>query len=260
MSKKRSLSPDHPTQSEQAEYFKSGPIEDRSSTFIGVFSPSKSATELQKLPEFRTASHRMAGWRKTSSQRTLNAGSGSTSKPIYVTGSDDDGEKYGGKRLEKVLNELNVEGAVVVTRWYGGVLLGPVRFMHTENAAREAIMVWRNSVEDSAKKQKIETDANAKERLVRDLEERDQSITTLRQLLAEKSASQPQVETSTDTKSAALTSSPATAPDYVSMPLPRLRQLDKARDATIAWILKQIDTAEAKAPQNIQENRKSAKD
>lgn len=255
MSKKRSLSPDSGTDSkERAAYFKSSPIEDRSSTFIGVFSPIKSATELQKLPEFRTATHRMAAWRKISAQRTL-AGPGSTSKPIYVAGSDDDGEKYGGKRIEKVLNELNIEGAVVVTRWYGGVLLGPARFTHIENAAREAIQLWKDSVEQIAKRRKVEVDESKERlRLVQSLEQRDQSITVLRQLLAEKSAKQSHAESSPNTTSSPTVSSPLKGPDYGSMPLSRLRQLDKARDATITWILKQIDAAETTASANAHEN------
>uniref|UniRef100_V5GS78 Impact N-terminal domain-containing protein n=2 Tax=Kalmanozyma brasiliensis (strain GHG001) TaxID=1365824 RepID=V5GS78_KALBG len=53
---------------------------------------------------------------------------------------EDDGERWGGDRVLKVARE---EGAsdvlVVVSRWYGGELLGPVRFDHIENAARAAL-------------------------------------------------------------------------------------------------------------------------
>ncbi len=255
MSKKRGLSPDGGTASkEDPEYFKSGPVEDRKSTFVGIFSPTKTATELQKLPEFNTATHRMAAWRKTSSQRTL-AGPGSTSRPMYVTGSDDDDEKYGGKRIEKVLNELDVEGGLVVARWYGGVLLGPARFTHIENAAREAIQLYKNSVEDAVKKRRLEVnESREKERLVQSLEERDQSIIVLRQLLAEKSPKQSPLESSSDTTSTPAVSSPPRGLGYNSMHLPQLKQLDKARDATITWILKQIDVAETKPSQNANEN------
>ena len=259
MSRKRSLSPDEGINpAKAANFFKSSPIEDRSSTFIGVFSPIKSATELQKLPEFKTATHRMAAWRKASAQRTL-AGPGSTSKPTYVTGSDDDGEKYGGKRIEKVLSELNVEGAVVVTRWYGGVLLGPARFTHIENAAKEAIQLWKSSIEEVAKRRKLEADeSKEKQRLAQSLEERDQSITVLRQLLAEKSAKQSQVESCPITTSSQAISSPAKGPDYISMPLLGLKQLDKARDATISWLLKQIDLAESKTSSKADEVKSTA--
>lgn len=50
---------------------------------------------------------------------------------------DDDGEAAAGGRL---LHLLQVTGAVdvvaVVSRWFGGVLLGPMRFKHINNAAR----------------------------------------------------------------------------------------------------------------------------
>jgi hypothetical protein len=255
MSSKRSHSPDNEktlsSSIEATKYFKSGTIEDRNSTFVALFSPAISAKELQRLPEFKTASHRMAAWRKPSTQRTLTVNPTSPANPIYVTGSDDDGEKYGGKRLEKVLNELNVEGAVMVARWYGGVLLGPVRFTHIENAAREAMLLWKNSTSTPSKKRKTEdspsTDVQPKERLIRNLEERDRSIAVLRQLLAEKSETRSQQDVLKGTKSSQGGASPSKPLDYASMPVQRLSQLEKARDATIAWILKQIDTVEAKA-------------
>lgn len=53
---------------------------------------------------------------------------------------EDDGERWGGDRVLRVARD---EGAsdvlVVVSRWYGGELLGPVRFEHIENAARAAL-------------------------------------------------------------------------------------------------------------------------
>ena len=53
---------------------------------------------------------------------------------------DDDGEAAAGSRL---LHLLQVTGArnvaVVVSRWYGGILLGPARFTYINNAARELL-------------------------------------------------------------------------------------------------------------------------
>ncbi|ETN36418.1 uncharacterized protein HMPREF1541_08695 [Cyphellophora europaea CBS 101466] len=247
MAQKRGRSP---PADDKPQVFHSNPIEDRQSTFIAHFSPSQSAKTLQAAPEFKSASHRMAAWRKASTQRTL-----SSDRQIFTTGSDDDGEKYGGKRLERVLNEAKVTGAVVVARWYGGVLLGPVRFTHIENAAKEAIGAWRESTGErpAAKVRKVEQqqtsagdDEADRKRLTKQLTDRDQSIVVLRQLLAEKQAmasvgAQPDMVSSSQPSSSA-----ATAIDYAEMPLLRLRQLDKARDATIAWILKQIDQAETK--------------
>ena len=226
MSQKRARS----ASPESTHIFKSPPIEDRSSKFIAFYSPTLSAKELQAHTEFKTASHRIAAWRKPSSQRALNA------QRLLDTGHDDDGEKYGGKALEKVLLETDVEGAVVVARWYGGVLLGPVRFDHIKNCARDAIAQWTQDRERSAKKAKTLEDEAEKENLIRTLPERDTSIAVLRDLLTEKSqqpSSSPSAKGTT-----------AKTPNYATMPLATLRKLEQVRDATIGWILKQIEKVE----------------
>lgn len=210
--------------------FKSSPIEDRSSTFLAFYSPTLAAKELQAHTEFKSASHRIAAWRKPSSQRSLNV------QRLLDTGHDDDGEKYGGKAVEKVLIETDVEGAVVVARWYGGVMLGPMRFDHIKNAARDAIMQWAQDRERSAKKAKVREDEAEKERLIQTLPERDQSITVLRDLLAGKSQ-QPSSAPSGER-------TPAKRTDYSTLPLATLEKLERVRDATIGWILKQIEKAE----------------
>jgi hypothetical protein len=154
---------------------------------------------------------------------------------------------------------MNAVGAVVVARWYGGVLLGPVRFNHIEHCAREAILESRkaanqNGVEDQAKQKqrKIDDDDGERDRvaLMRTLEERDQSITVLRGLLREKMAASTE---SSENASDAQRQTPTKKMDYLTMPLQALKQLEKARDATIAWILKEIDKAEER--QNSAESR-----
>lgn len=54
---------------------------------------------------------------------------------------DDDGEQAAGGRLLNLLQILNVVNVmVVVTRWYGGIQLGPARFKHINNAARDSLV------------------------------------------------------------------------------------------------------------------------
>ena len=77
-------------------------------------------------------------------------------------------------------------GSVCVARWYGGVLLGPVRFKHITDCAREAVGMWRAEME--ARRQ-VEEDAKLHGRLVKVLGERDASVAVLRGLLKEKQAS-----------------------------------------------------------------------
>lgn len=56
------------------------------------------------------------------------------------TDYDDDGETQAGSRLKHLLEILEVENVlVVVTRWFGGVHLGPDRFKHINQAARDAL-------------------------------------------------------------------------------------------------------------------------
>lgn len=350
------------TSTAKQSVFKSSPITDRSSTFIAHFHPhdaskpntSTSMTQtiktFQNDRDFSSADHRIAAWRRASTQRTLvSTLSGNTNSNVtYTTNSDDDGEKYAGKRLEKVLVELNVQGTVIVARWYGGVLLGPVRFTHIENVAREAIAMWRRSLgvgglgigsgldsgsagkrlkthdgpgvgpgpgfssssPDAAPPSREVTEAQKaadeekRVRLAEQLVHRDNSIVVLRTMLAEmkEKKQQPKQKEEAETRSSAgpavlsvndntasqasslpvppLPSSSSSSPpaasdtgtvstqhtattqptststptpvtpksqamDYSQMPLPRLRQLEKARDATIAFILKHIEKAEA---------------
>jgi len=53
---------------------------------------------------------------------------------------DDDGESAAGGRLAHLLEILELENVlVVVSRWYGGTLLGPDRFKLINQAARDAL-------------------------------------------------------------------------------------------------------------------------
>ncbi|KAI0302358.1 hypothetical protein B0F90DRAFT_1836906 [Multifurca ochricompacta] len=62
-------------------------------------------------------------------------------------GSEDDGEQWAGGHVLKVMRSEGIMDAVViVSRWYGGVMLGPVRFTHIQDCAREVCQVFR--VED----------------------------------------------------------------------------------------------------------------
>jgi len=255
--------------------FRSAPIEDRDSTFIGLYSPDLSPKELQKLLELKSASHCMLAWRRESNQQSL------TSNKQYVTGHDDDGEKYGGKKVEQVLINMKVTGACVVARWYGGTMLGQVRFAHIENSASEAVRQWTNHIgEQQAKKRKIEEEVVEKDKLVKALAKRDQSIGVLRALASEKEKLAKEaaetgngavggvngqaiiVDATRDTVPTPPRPEPGSQAgiDYNGMSVERLRALDKARDATLAFLLKRIDKAElelSKAANAREENQKS---
>jgi putative IMPACT (imprinted ancient) family translation regulator len=231
-------------------FFKSGTIEDRKSHFTGCFSPNTAAKQLQSLPEFKSATHKIAAWRHLSKQPTLGG-----SRPFDV-GSDDDGEQWAGKKLENVLIDENVVGALVVARWYGGVMLGPARFRWIEQVAREAIHAFKDAEkEGETQSKRVKVDAapdsvapreiaRQKERLVRELEQRDQNIQALRALLEEKKAKLEAVSPKP--------ASPMKVVDYVPMSLVRLQALDKARDASVAYLLKQLDEIDKRLEEELE--------
>lgn len=160
------------------------------------------------------------------------------SKVIYDVGFDDDGEKWAGTRLKHVLEDTTAVGAVVVARWYGGQNIGPIRFTHIESVAKEAIWKWKVAdteckKEQEAKKQKLDEEA-ARKALEENLRERDLNIFVLRGLLADKNAKLSGEERVPPTPQKA-------PPDYGKMSPEALKRVDKARDATISFILKEID-------------------
>jgi hypothetical protein len=77
------------------------------------------------------ASHNMIAYRFWDSDR----GAG-----CMVSDNDDDGEKGAGSKLAALLEMADARDAiVVVSRWFGGVLLGPSRFKHIASTARESL-------------------------------------------------------------------------------------------------------------------------
>ncbi|KAK5938057.1 hypothetical protein PMZ80_009646 [Knufia obscura] len=81
-----------------------------------------------------SATHNITAWR-IKTQRSDNA------PEIVVQDCDDDGETAAGSRLLHLMQLMDVWNVVVVvTRWYGGVKLGPDRFRCINAVAREALV------------------------------------------------------------------------------------------------------------------------
>lgn len=63
-----------------------------------------------------------------------------TSNDIVLQDCDDDGETHAGSRLLHLLQILDaINVVVVVSRWFGGIQLGPDRFKHINNVARDLL-------------------------------------------------------------------------------------------------------------------------
>lgn len=104
----------------------------------------------------RGASHDMYAYRVLELKRG-RSGLGGPDDFSLQEDKEDDGEKWGGDRVLRVARE---EGAsdvlVVVSRWYGGELLGPVRFDHIENAARATLQEHMSREEVDEFRQRIQ--------------------------------------------------------------------------------------------------------
>ncbi|KAI0774642.1 ribosomal protein S5 domain 2-type protein [Trametes elegans] len=111
------------------------PILDRKSAFVGracrITDPSQVAPILAHLMSdkriARAAHPIINAWR-------CRVGN------VLHQDNDDDGETAAGGRLAHLLQILEVDNVlVVVTRYYGGIHLGPDRFKHINQAARNAL-------------------------------------------------------------------------------------------------------------------------
>lgn len=81
--------------------------------------------------------------------------------------NDDDGEDAAGGRLGHLLQMRNEDGVlVVVSRWYGGIHLGPKRFAVISNIARDGLVKYHattttaTSTESTSIKNKSNSDNN----------------------------------------------------------------------------------------------------
>ncbi|KAL2151932.1 hypothetical protein VTH82DRAFT_5116 [Thermothelomyces myriococcoides] len=115
----------------------SEPIVENKSVFVArcarVHSPTQAADFIAHLlasdKRVRTATHNITAWRITGSHGTR------------FEDYDDDGETAAGGRLLHLMQLMDLwDTMVVVTRWYGGVKLGPRRFALINQAARDAFV------------------------------------------------------------------------------------------------------------------------
>ncbi|KAF2113569.1 impact family protein [Lophiotrema nucula] len=114
------------------------PIAEKKSIFLAritpVSSPLQAKTYLAQLlatdKKVARATHNITAWRIRGPNDTS------------YQDCDDDGESAAGGRVLHLMQLMDVwDVMIVVTRWYGGVLLGPDRFRIINTAAREALVL-----------------------------------------------------------------------------------------------------------------------
>lgn len=128
---------------EEPRWVLSSTVAEKKSTFVAracsVTSPAQAQACVSSLLESdkraAKATHNISAFRI---RAPITARS---SSEITYQDFDDDGENAAGGRLLHLLQVMNVwDVLVVVSRWYGGIKLGPDRFGIINNVAREAVV------------------------------------------------------------------------------------------------------------------------
>ncbi|EPS98770.1 hypothetical protein FOMPIDRAFT_1164900 [Fomitopsis schrenkii] len=111
------------------------PIVDRKSVFIGRACPIMHPSQVPLILAHLMSDRKIA----RAAHPIINAWRCRVGQNLHQD-NDDDGETAAGGRLAHLLQILDVENVlVVVTRYYGGIHLGPDRFKHINQAARNAL-------------------------------------------------------------------------------------------------------------------------
>lgn len=114
------------------------PFTDRKSTFqahlahvVTSDQVKQVLEELKKNRKVNNATHNVMAYRIFCENRNS-----------FLQDCEEDGEAAAGSRLLHLLQILNIKNIIIiVTRWYGGILLGPDRFKHYNNCARGLLKV-----------------------------------------------------------------------------------------------------------------------
>ncbi|KAI5824266.1 ribosomal protein S5 domain 2-like protein [Schizophyllum commune Tattone D] len=256
-------------------------IRDRASIFVGTIFRVSSLADVHRCVAHlrhithgsRPATHEMHAWRimQTKAGRT---GLGGPDDFELNTGSKDDGEQWAGNRILRVMEAQGVlDAVVVVSRWYGGTMLGPTRFDHIETCATEVCQAFKKKVEAEEflitlttlddLLAELRAQLAEKKRVAKAREEEakgsPRTIGSETQALSD-STSQTKVTTPPSPKSAATPSlphahasvPPPKPPDYASWienDIPRARKLVRARELSIKAVKSALAKLDAEKEQ-----------
>ncbi|KJA28881.1 hypothetical protein HYPSUDRAFT_61717 [Hypholoma sublateritium FD-334 SS-4] len=128
---------------------------DRGSIFVAniyqATSPALAQARVNHLKHVvhrtRKATHEISAWR-CMILKSGRTGLGGPDDFEISQGKKDDGENWAGGKVLKVMENMAViDAVVIVSRWYGGTMLGPARFSHIETCAEEVCKKFKQNEE-----------------------------------------------------------------------------------------------------------------
>lgn len=120
-----------------AGIFRGEAIADRKSKFVGYVAKVASLDDVRSVLATLRSVRRIA----SATHPCIYAYRFTDASGVTHIDCDDDGEHGAARKLVFLVEQLRVFGfIVVVTRWYGGILLGPDRFKHIAAVARDALV------------------------------------------------------------------------------------------------------------------------
>lgn len=123
-------------------------VTEKKSVFLGRVARVTNLAQAQVFLDHLTATdrkvaaatHNISAWRIKQEKAAENNSESEADKTV-VQDYDDDGETAAGGRLLHVMQLMDVWNVlVVVSRWYGGIQLGPARFRLINEVGRDALM------------------------------------------------------------------------------------------------------------------------
>lgn len=112
-------------------------IADRRSKFVAHMAPVRSERDVRLVLDFLRSQRSIAA----AAHPTIHAYRFTDGNGVLQRNHDDDGEHGAASRVAFLMEQLNVDGyIVVVTRWFGGILLGPDRFKHIMEVAKNIML------------------------------------------------------------------------------------------------------------------------
>ncbi|KAH8828243.1 ribosomal protein S5 domain 2-type protein [Flagelloscypha sp. PMI_526] len=204
-------------------------IRDRGSAFQGYIYPASSLKEAEAcishlrnvVHASRKATHEIAAFRHMALKEGASGLNPADDFQVQACNWDD-GERFGSARvLNAMAANAVLDAVVIVSRWYGGVNLGPVRFDHILTCSNEVCIAFRREEE----LKECKTSLSSLDAILAGLRDEYAQLLKKQNMNSDISGGPSKV---------------VKPPDYSELDLPKAQRLVRARENAISSVKKLI--------------------